>query len=113
MMRRAPPSFASAPRRATRRVVEPHEAPATRPESPRGTGRAGGAVINTYHAAVQQARRDIVTAALLATDGNRSRAARLLEITRNHVHLLMRTLGIDVPSAGPGSGTRPARRRSA
>lgn len=50
-----------------------------------------------YHAAVAKARRDVITAALLECGGNRSRAARLLGITRNQLYSMMHALQIDVP----------------
>ena len=52
----------------------------------------------TYAELVNVARKQIVTDALREQDGNRTRTAAALGLTRTHVLRLIRDLDIDVPS---------------
>ncbi len=71
----------------------------SRPSEPAAAGLAGE---------VEEAERRAIATALAEARGNRSRAARLLGISRNGLALKMKRLGmLDGPAPAPGAGTFP------
>ena len=70
------------------------------PAEIRETGLADGAAreaARTYHAAVEEFKRGLLASTLRRTNGNRTRAARLLGLQRTYLARLIRDLGL----AGP------------
>ena len=70
----------------------------------------------TYHAAVEEFKRGLIASTLRRTNGNRTRAARLLGLQRTYLARLIRDLGLAAPATvasvpvGGGSGVPvPAR----
>jgi DNA-binding NtrC family response regulator len=70
----------------------------------------------TYHAAVEEFKRGLIASTLRRTNGNRTRAARLLGLQRTYLARLIRDLGLAAPApvaplpAGAGIGVPvPAR----
>jgi hypothetical protein len=59
--------------------------------------------MSVFREAVSRAKRDVIEQALRDVDGNRRRAAAVLGISRAHLHMQIKTLGIAIPP--------PARRR--
>jgi DNA-binding NtrC family response regulator len=55
----------------------------------------------TYHAAVEEFKRGLIASTLRRTNGNRTRAARLLGLQRTYLARLIRDLGL----AGPAAAT--------
>jgi len=55
-----------------------------------------------YHQLVDECRRDILEIVLIATDGNRTQAARLLGLQRTYLLRLIRTLQPDIPAPRRG-----------
>jgi len=64
------------------------------PDSVLEHGVRGGAVSTNYHHAVQEAKQQIVIAALTRAEGNRAEAARQLGLHPNNLHRLIRNLNI-------------------
>ncbi|HEY7142066.1 MAG TPA: sigma-54 dependent transcriptional regulator [Methylomirabilota bacterium] len=66
----------------------------------------------TYHAAVEEFKRGLIASTLRRTNGNRTRAARLLGLQRTYLARLIRDLGLAGPTpvpAGNGGAPIPAR----
>ena len=67
----------------------------------------------TYHAAVEEFKRGLLASTLRRTNGNRTRAARLLGLQRTYLARLIRDLGLAGPPPAPalaaGSPPVPAR----
>jgi DNA-binding NtrC family response regulator len=69
----------------------------------------------TYHAAVEEFKRGLIASTLRRTNGNRTRAARLLGLQRTYLARLIRDLGLAAPAAvapvavGAGGSPVPAR----
>src|SRR5262249_53522599 len=53
----------------------------------------------TYHAAVEEFKRGLIASTLRRTNGNRTRAARLLGLQRTYLARLIRDLGLAAPAA--------------
>lgn len=53
-----------------------------------------------YYKLVRDAKRDILTAALKAYDGNRVHTAKAIGVPRTYLIRLINELGVDVPSKG-------------
>ena len=51
----------------------------------------------TFHDRVDQAKRELLEAALVAAEGNRTRAAKALGLQRTHLHALIRRFGAQAP----------------
>jgi DNA-binding NtrC family response regulator len=56
-------------------------------------------VARTYHAAVEEFKRGLIASTLRRTNGNRTRAARLLGLQRTYLARLIRDLGLAGPPA--------------
>jgi DNA-binding NtrC family response regulator len=73
----------------------------------------------TYHAAVEEFKRGLIASTLRRTNGNRTRAARLLGLQRTYLARLIRDLGLAAPAAvstgpaGAGDGVPEAARAAA
>ena len=61
--------------------------------------------LSDLHAKHQDERRALIAAALQATNGNRSAAARALGTQRTYLHRLIRELGVSGP---PPRSRRPS-----
>jgi DNA-binding NtrC family response regulator len=90
------------------------------PAEIRAAGLADGGAreaARTYHAAVEEFKRGLIASTLRRTNGNRTRAARLLGLQRTYLARLIRDLGLAAPAvvaAGPvGSGGSPVPARAA
>jgi Nif-specific regulatory protein len=70
-------------------LIEPEDLPEALLEVP-----AGAASLDEYHAAVNEARRQIILRALDKTNGNYTQAARLLGIQPTYLHRLSRNLNL-------------------
>ncbi len=71
----------------------------------------------TYHAAVEEFKRGLIASTLRRTNGNRTRAARLLGLQRTYLARLIRDLGLAAPAVVPpgpvGAGGSPVPARAA
>jgi DNA-binding NtrC family response regulator len=63
--------------------------------------------VRTYHAAVEEFKRGLIASTLRRTNGNRTRAARLLGLQRTYLARLIRDLGLAAPAAVPAVATGP------
>ena len=90
------------------------------PAEIRAAGLADGGAreaARTYHAAVEEFKRGLIASTLRRTNGNRTRAARLLGLQRTYLARLIRDLGLAAPAVVPtvpvGAGGSPVPARAA
>jgi DNA-binding NtrC family response regulator len=92
----------------------PDLAPRDLPAEIRDTGLSDGVTreaARTYHSAVEEFKRGLLASTLRRTNGNRTRAARLLGLQRTYLARLIRDLGLAGPvpaRVGAAAGAAPA-----
>jgi Nif-specific regulatory protein len=84
-------------------VVLPDDLPEDIAETAESRRTGGGLSGSGFHAAVKQAKRDLIRRAIEEAGGSVMQAARLLDLNPNYLHRLIKNLNLDQRRSKPGS----------